>query len=121
LARRFCSWSDLRGALFRAWPEHILLWYAFVLAAAIVVIARSRSPVIRRVAAVGLGLALMGIGEFCFASLTDAAQTDRHLFVFHALSDLTFCFVAAGVLEVCARLVHQHATPRTVRGPGTMI
>ena len=111
LARHFCSWSDLRAALFRAWPEHILLWYAFVLAAAIVVIARSRSPVIRRVAAVGLGLALMGIGEFCFASLTDAAQTDRHLFVFHALSDLTFCFVAAGVLEVCARLVHQHATP----------
>ena len=105
LARHFCSWSDLRAVFFRAWPEHILLWYAFVLAAAIVLIARSRSPVIRRVAAVGLGLALMGIGEFGFASLADAAQTDRHLFLFHALTDLTVCFAAAGVLEACARLV----------------
>ncbi len=107
LARHFCSWSDLRACLFRAWPEHILLWYALVLAAAVVVISRGRSPVIRRVAVLGLGLALMGIGEFCFASLTDAAQTDRHLFLFHALTDLTVCFAAAGALELCARLVHQ--------------
>ena len=105
LARHFCSWSYLRAALFRAWPEHILLWYTLVLAAAIVVMARGPSPVIRVVAALGLGLALMGVGEFCFASLTDAAQTDRHLFLFHALTDLTICFAAAAALEFCARLV----------------
>jgi hypothetical protein len=115
LARHFCSWSDLRAALFRAWPEHILLWYTLVLAAAVVLIARGRSRVIRRLAALGLGLALMGIGEFCLASLTDAAQTDRHLFLFHALTDLTFCFAAAGVLEVCttmtgAKLLSEMAT-----------
>jgi hypothetical protein len=46
----------------------------------------------------------MGIGEFCFASLTDAAQTDRHLFLFHALTDLTVCFAAAGALEICNTL-----------------
>jgi len=101
--------------LCRAWPEHILLWYTLVLAATVVLIARGRSRVIRRLAALGLGLALMGIGEFCFAALTDAAQTDRHLFLFHALTDLTFCFAAAGVLEVCttitgAKLLSEMAT-----------
>ena len=105
LVRHFCSWSDLRAAVFRAWPAHILLWYTLVLAAAVMVIARGRSPAIRRLAAVSLGLALMGIGEFCFASLTDAVQTDRHLFLFHALTDLTVCFAAAGALEFCTRLV----------------
>jgi hypothetical protein len=114
LARHFCSWSDLRAALLRVWPEHILLWYALVLAAAVVVIARGRSPVIRRVAALGLALALMGVGEFCFASLTDAAQTDRHLFLFHALTDLTFCFAAAGVLEATRLIPERRRLHRSI-------
>lgn len=41
-------------------------------------------------AAICLALVMMGMGEFCFASLTDATQTDRHLFLFHALTDLSF-------------------------------
>ncbi|HKW25292.1 MAG TPA: hypothetical protein VJN48_05875 [Terriglobales bacterium] len=114
LARHFCSWSDLRAIFFRAWPEHVLLWYALVLAAGIVVTATASSPVIRRVAALGLALALMGVGEFCFASLTDAAQTDRHLFLFHALTDLTVCFAAAGVLEATRLLPERRRLHRSI-------
>ena len=105
LARHFCSWSDLRARLFRAWPAHIVLWYGLVMAAAIVAIGtRSSSLVTRRLAAIGLSLAVMGIGEFCFASLMDATQTDRHLFLFHALTDLTVVMTAAAVLELFRRL-----------------
>jgi hypothetical protein len=104
LAGHFCSWSDLRARMFRTWPEHIVLWYVFVLATAIVVMGRIGSPVARKVAAICLALAVMGIGEFCFASLTDAAQTDRHLFLFHALTDLTVVMTAAAGLELVSRL-----------------
>jgi len=42
-----------------------------------------------------LGIVTLAIGEFCVASLADAAETHRHLFIFHACTDLTICFVLA--------------------------
>jgi hypothetical protein len=97
-ARRFCLWSDLRVLAFRAWPEHIVLWYAFVMAGALLFLKNGR-PGTRGSAALCLALAMMGIGEFCFASLADAAQTDRHLFLFHTLTDVTIYFVAVAAAQ----------------------
>jgi hypothetical protein len=48
-----------------------------------------------------LGIAVLGIGEFCVAGLADAAETYRHLFIFHACTDLTVCFTIAAVMLKC--------------------
>lgn len=80
---RHTVWSDLRSWLFRVWPWHIVIWYAAVIWFAV----KGRS-------ALALGLCALGIGEFCLASLTDACETYRHLFIFHAVTDATICLAA---------------------------
>ena len=85
---RFALWSNLRGALLARWP-----WYmAFG--------ARSSSQEPSwaprsRIAWVALGVAVLGLGEIAAAALTDCMETARHLFLFHACTDLTFCLAAA--------------------------
>jgi hypothetical protein len=86
-AGRFALWSDFRSALFRKWPHHMLVWYLLVIAASIWII---RTPQ-ARLGWIALGIAMLGIGEFCVAGLADAAETYRHLFIFHACTDLTIC------------------------------
>jgi hypothetical protein len=44
---------------------------------------------------IALGIVALGIGEFCVAGLADAAETYRHLFIFHACTDLTICLAIA--------------------------
>jgi hypothetical protein len=92
-ASRFALWSDFRSALFRKWPHLILAWYLLVIAASILTI---RTPQ-ARLGWIVLGIAVLGIGEFCVAGLADAAETYRHLFIFHACTDLTICFAIAAV------------------------
>ena len=94
-ASRFALWSDLRSALLRKWPHHMLAWYLLVIAASIRII---RTPQ-TRLGWIALGIAALGIGEFCVAGLADAAETYRHLFIFHACTDLTICFAVAAVLR----------------------
>ena len=81
-------WSDLRTQLFRFWPWHVAVWYGVVIAIAIL---RRGNPY----AALLLGLAVMAAGEFCISSWTDACETYRHLFIFHAITDVTVLFVLA--------------------------
>jgi hypothetical protein len=92
-AGRFAVWSDLRTALLRKWPYHILVWYLLVIAASILII-RTQQALLGWLT---LGIAVLGIGEFCVAALADAAETYRHLFIFHACTDLTICFAIAFV------------------------
>jgi hypothetical protein len=87
-AGRFAVWSDLRSALLRKWPYHMLVWYLFVIAASVLMIMRTQPALLGWLA---LGIAVLGIGEFCVAALADAAETYRHLFIFHACTDLTIC------------------------------
>jgi hypothetical protein len=96
-ATRFASWSDLRMGLFFRWPAHIVLWYA-LLASGIILVIRSR-PSVRSVSIAWLtaGIAAAGVAEFCVSSLADGVETFRHLFLFHALTDLTICLTIGGL------------------------
>jgi hypothetical protein len=88
---RFALWSNFRRALFLKWPYHILAWYLLVIVAAI----RTPAPLRWMI----LGIIVLAAGEFCVASLADAAETSRHLFIFHACTDLTVCFGIAAVVS----------------------
>ena len=96
---RFALWSNFRAALLARWPWHMVLWYAVFIGGAIGVLGSPRS----RVAWIGLGVAALGLGEFAAAALADCMETARHLFLFHACSDLTFCFAAAYLAARLAR------------------
>ena len=84
---RFAWWSDFRAWLLRRWPWHLPLWYAAFAIGCL----RSRS----RLRWLALGCAALGAGEFTAAALGDALDAGRHLFLFHAATDLTICFACA--------------------------
>jgi hypothetical protein len=48
-------------------------------------------------------LCALGLGEFVLASLTESTETYRHLFLFHAITDVTVC-AAVGTIEPPRRL-----------------
>jgi hypothetical protein len=99
---RFGSWSALRTWLFQWWPGHIILWFLGVLVLAPIFGSREKSQLRRSLAWTSLALAVMALAEFCFASLTDACETCRHLLMFHVFTDLTLFFAlvfAASRLE----------------------
>ena len=96
--RHFCSWSDLRSQLFLRWPYHILIWFGIVIAGACWIAVRRRGSFSSHAAALCLGVVFMAALEFAVASLGDGNDTGRHLFLFHALTDLTVCFVVAAAL-----------------------
>ncbi|MCU1238281.1 MAG: hypothetical protein JWP63_6248 [Candidatus Solibacter sp.] len=89
---RFALWSDLRSRLLARWPWHMVVWYGVFVAACVAV----RSWV-------GLGVALLGAGEFAAAGLGDSLDAGRHLFLFHAATDLTLCFAAAWAIQRAMR------------------
>ena len=89
--QRFALWSNFRSGLLRRWPWHMVVWYVVFLAGCLV----SGSPV-RWVA---MGIAALGAGEFAAAALADSLDAGRHLFLFHAATDLTVCFAAAWLIE----------------------
>ena len=91
----FALWSNFRSGLLRRWPWHIALWYGVFLVGCVA----SRSP-LKWVAA---GIAALGVGEFSAAALGDSLDAARHLFLFHAATDLTICFAAAWLLQKTIR------------------
>jgi hypothetical protein len=94
--QRLAAWSDLRSALLRRWPWHLVLWYAAFIAVCVVIAARDASPVVW----VAIGIAVLGTGEFLAASLGDCLDAGRHLFLFQAATDLTVCFAAAWAIRI---------------------
>jgi hypothetical protein len=92
---RFALWSNLRSGLLHRWPWHMVVWYAVFLAGCLA----SGSPV-RWVA---MGIAALGAGEFAAAALGDSLDAGRHLFLFHAATDLTVCFAAAWLFQKTMR------------------
>jgi hypothetical protein len=94
-ARRFAQWSDMRSRLFHRAPWYLPAWYALFFAGCAILIARRRSRVATRMTWLALGIGLLGAGEFLASSLADCLDVSRHLFLFHACTDLTVCFAAA--------------------------
>jgi hypothetical protein len=95
LTHRFGLWSDIRSALFHRIPWYLPLWYGVFLAGCVMVIRRRGSPVATRMAWLALGIAVFAAGEFVASNLADCLDMARHLFVFHACTDLTVCFAVA--------------------------
>jgi hypothetical protein len=96
---RFGLWSDMRSALFHRAPWYLPLWYSVFIAGCVTAILRWRSPVSTRMAWLALGIALLGAGEFLASNLADCLDMARHLFLFHACTDLTVCFAVAWGIE----------------------
>ena len=92
---RFAFWSNFRRALYLKWPYHMLVWYLLVIGGSIryIVLRQDRTRVL--LGSIALGIAILGIGEFSVAALADAAETYRHLFLFHVCTDISICFALA--------------------------
>jgi len=102
-ARSFGWWTALRSALIRVAPWHILVWLAAVLIVSTWVVLRERGTR-AKTAALALALSIMAIMEFAISSLSDAGETERHLFLFHVLTDFTIlCGVAWAAVAIRAR------------------
>ncbi len=109
LAGRLSSWSYLRMQLFRLWPTHILVWYALLLPASLLIVLRDSSPFRRSLTWIVLALSVMAAGEFGIASLADALETSRHMLMFHVFTDCSFFLAlvfAASRWEATARIEH---------------
>jgi hypothetical protein len=112
--QRFGSWSAHRTWLFHWWPGHIVVWFACMLVLAPFLATREQSPFRQSLLWMLLALTLLAVGEFCFASLTDACETYRHLLMFHLFTDLTFfvvlVFAASKVESLFSTRVAARAT-----------
>lgn len=86
---RLGSWSALRTTLFRLWPVYILVWYAVALVGFPLLGRRSRAAWRQPLGWMIGAIAVAGAAEFGVASLADAVETDRHLLIFHLLTDVT--------------------------------
>jgi hypothetical protein len=100
LATRFSLWSSLRSGLLRIVPYHVFLFYLApwiaVLSAWRYKIAGMKWPVMP----VALALSAAGMLEFAMASLTDALDIARHLFMFHVITELLILLTVAGLLSL---------------------
>ena len=97
---RFAIWSDLRSEAIRSAPLHLPLWYLAVFAGCGFVLLRGPLGW-RAAAAVCLTLAAIGVLEFAVAHMADSHETDRHLFLFHVITDVTVVF---GTAAACRSL-----------------
>jgi hypothetical protein len=99
--KSFGWWSNSRSALFRVAPWHIVAWYAAILGLGVwLVIRRATIPI--RLSLFAVLLASMGLVELAVSSLADAGETERHLFLFHVVTDFTLVLAmicAAWVLQ----------------------
>jgi hypothetical protein len=90
-ANHFDAWSRLRSSLFRWWPSHAIAWYAVALVFSCVSLLYLTDERSKRLSLLLLMILLLGGGEYVLSSLTDSCETHRHLFLFHAATDLSVC------------------------------
>jgi hypothetical protein len=97
----FGWWSAFRSALFRVAPWHVVAWYAALLGLGVWLGIRPSTIPVRLSIFIVL-LVLMGLVELAVSSLADAGETERHLFLFHVVTDFTIVLamiLAAWVLQ----------------------
>jgi len=102
LTKRCNSWSDLRTRLYRLYPGHAVIWYVLFMASAVTLVLRSRTQFLKKAALIALGVGLMGLMAFVFASLLCGDQTDRHLILFHEITDVTLWLACTGAFAWAA-------------------
>jgi hypothetical protein len=93
--KSFGWWSALRSALFHIAPWHIVVWYAAVIGTGIWLAIRQRTTTLSRMGLFAVLLAGMGLTELGVAALADVGETERHLFLFHVITDFTIVLAIA--------------------------
>jgi hypothetical protein len=90
LSRRFSTWTDIRSWLLRLWPTHQILLYAAAIVWGLFSFVQTRSWT-------GMGVVLLAVcGLYSFASAVffDATETNRHLGLFHGITDSLVIVIA---------------------------
>lgn len=100
LAHSFGWWSAARTqAIWRA-PFHLVVLWLIVASGALACFAKPKWAAILPGYPLALLLAISGILEFLLAVLFDGTETARHLFFFHAVTELEILTLAAGLLSL---------------------
>ena len=103
MATRFSLWSNLRSAALHVFPYHVFLFYLAPWVAALVAwkfkMDRLRWPLLP----LALALSAGGLVEFAMASLTDALDIARHLFMFHVITEVLILMTTAALLSLFSR------------------
>jgi len=100
--KSFAWWSVLRSAMFRIAPWHILAWYTGLLGIGMRLAIRS-ATIPTRISLFAVLLAGMGLVELAVSSLVDAGETERHLFLFHVITDFTVILAIVWAAQNAAR------------------
>lgn len=102
---RFNAWHTWRDYIFREYPAHIVLVFAislcFCVACCVSAALRERYPAWLCF----LAVVLMALLALAVATLADAAETARHLFIFHVLTDIVLCFWMWALVDFVVRLI----------------
>jgi hypothetical protein len=90
LSVKFSTWTDIRSWLLGVWPTHQILLYAAAMAWGLLSFLQTR-----RWAGAGVVLlAACGVYSFASAVFFDATETNRHLGLFHAITDSLVIVIA---------------------------
>lgn len=96
----FTYWSDLRGFLLRHAPWHIVLLVLANLAGALWLLLRSISD--RAFAGLALSIQIVMLLELAVAALADGVDTERHLMIFNAATEISILLLPLLVSKVIA-------------------
>lgn len=93
MATRFDFWSNLRTGILTRYPYCLVVLYSLPLLAA-------AAKTVRRATLFPLALTLSvaGISEFTLSTLADGIDTQRHLFLFHVITDALLLLIVSGFL-----------------------
>jgi hypothetical protein len=98
-ARSFGWWTAIRSALFRYIAWHIVVWFAVAFWISFRIAIREWGTTESRVALLCAVSTVMAVMEFTISSLSDVGETERHLFLFHVLTDFTILWGVAWLVR----------------------
>ena len=100
-AAHFTFWTDLRSLLLRRVPWHVIVLAGISVTAALWLL--FRSPADRAVAGLALTVEAVAAMEYAIAVLADAAETSRHLMIFHVATEISILLLPLLVGRVVER------------------
>jgi hypothetical protein len=103
MASRFSLWSYLRSLALRIFPYHVLLFYLAPWVTALLAWKFKIDRLRWALMPLALAMSAAGILEFAMASLTDALDIARHLFMFHVITELLILMIVAACLDLWNR------------------
>jgi len=86
-AKSLLGWTTLRSWLLRTVPWHLPLFYGAAIATGLIFVSIAAQPWQRIGGSLSLALSGAGVSEFVVTSLFDALETQRHLFLFHVITE----------------------------------